>query len=397
METLKRSVAPFLLSRVIILTLLIVPLCLSIQPIPTTSDAGMMFHLQPATPDRTSQRLGTLLRSGDATWYLGIANDGYYPLPGNQRTIPGIYTAEQRNWAFFPLYPILEKTLSPIFGSTFNAGLVLSYLLFFCSIGLLRKLAENSALSAGTADRTIWLLCLFPFSYFFSFPLTESLFLFLSVAAFLLIELKRPVMSGWIMALASATRPTGLLLIPGYAFEILRKKRAAAPKSYIDYWPELLGIALSPIGAILYALYLWKLTGTPLAFALNQEAWGRQPISILGLFRSLSSPFETISAPWNMVLLNTAAGYLSIACAVWALCKKRYGWALLILVPLISSLGTGISQSYGRFTAVSFPVFLILGEISRRPEIERIILIIFAALLGVLTVARALYVTSVMC
>lgn len=395
MESLKRAAAPYLLSRILVFVLLIIPLLVSVQPIPTQSDAGMVYHLQPAdsaTP--LLQRLSTLLHSADGAWYQDIAENGYTPLPPEARHDPvSDYTGSQRNWAFFPLYPLLERFLSPLAGSVFRAGLICTFIFFFGALVLLDKLAGLSQLSPAGAERALWLLALYPFSYFFSFPLTESLFLFLSIAAFLLVAVDRPIAAGAAMALASATRPTGLLLIPAFAWELYRSIRSKK----ITVLQSAAALILAPLGAALFSWYLELHTGNFMAFSLVQKAWGRADFSIGGLISALLSPINSVSAPWNMVLLNAMAAYLSIACAVWAVLNKRIGWALIILVPLVFSLGTGITQSFGRFSAVSFPIFLILAEVSKRPAIEKIILAVFAALLGALTIGRAFYVTSVMC
>ena len=400
MELLKRAVTPFLASRLLVGFLLALPLFFSIQPIPTPADAGTIYHLQPIAPGSSfGDRLYTLLHSADSTWYLGIAENGYTPLPPEDRSDPvKDYTVGQKNWAFFPLFPLIERAGGVIFGSAFRAGLIASYLFLFGSLILLIRLAEISGLSPAAADRSLWLICFYPFSYFFSFPLTESLFLFLTLLSFFLIGSNRPIWAGLALAFASATRPTGLLLIPGFIVEMYFKKKRSAVDPDAPSWNSIaLAASIAPLGTALYALYLWQHTGSPLAFSLNQQAWGRQAITFSGLITSLLSPFRAISGPWDFILLNTAAAYLSLFCAGWAIAKGRYGWALVILGPLCASLGTGITQSFGRFTSISFPVFLILAEVTRRNTVERIVLLIFAALLGALTIGRALYVTSVMC
>src|SRR6266550_1594793 len=80
--------------------------------------------------------------NGDAWWYRSIARDGYDRRP---------FAPGASNWAFFPLYPL-----------TLACG--------------------------GTEDdagRAVFYVAFFPTSYFLSLPLPESIFLFLTVGAFL--------------------------------------------------------------------------------------------------------------------------------------------------------------------------------------------------------------------
>ncbi len=398
METLKRVAVPFLLSRLLVCFLLAAPLLVSIQPVPTPADAGMIYHLQPAPESPTLlQKLQTVLHSADGAWYEGIAEGGYAALEPEQQTRPNAYTDTARNWTFFPLLPLIERLTAPITGSAFRSGLIAAYLFFLGSLIVIHKLARAYLFSPAAADRAVLLLCFFPYSYFYSFPLTESLFLYLTALAFLQVKRGRPLAAGAAMALASATRPTGLLLLPGFLIELLKERNYFRSAPLQSGGREFAAILIAPIGAVLFSAYLWQHTGNPLAFSENQQAWGRAPISLGGLYQSLAAPFHSAAAPWNFTLFNGLAAYLSILCAAWSVKKREYGWALVILVPLVASLGTGITQSFGRFTAASFPVFLVLAALTERPAVERAVLAVFAALLGAMTIGRALYVTSLMC
>ena len=78
---------------------------------------------------------------------------------------------------------------------------------------LLERVAEER-LGADGARRAVLYLALFPTALFLQAVYSESLFLFLSLAAFMLAERRRFGWAGVVVGLAVLTRPTGLALVP---------------------------------------------------------------------------------------------------------------------------------------------------------------------------------------
>ena len=142
-------------------------------------------------------------------WYIGIAEHDYEHMPFNA-DVP-------RNWAFFPLFPLLLRLASYVTGEFVITGMVLSHICFLLALFLLHRVALLFGLSACDADRSLFYLAVFPTSYFFSIPLPESLFLMLTVASFYFAKSERWWLAGLFGAFASATRTTGVLLLPALA------------------------------------------------------------------------------------------------------------------------------------------------------------------------------------
>jgi len=107
----------------------------------------------------------------DSGWFLRIAQDGY---------------ATESSAAFFPLYPTLAGGLGRVLlGHYVLAGVVVSLAAAFGAFVLLHRLAEDR-LGAEGARRTVLYLALFPTALFLQAVYSESLFLVLALAAFLL-------------------------------------------------------------------------------------------------------------------------------------------------------------------------------------------------------------------
>jgi hypothetical protein len=146
----------------------------------------------------------------DGLWYIHIAQAGYW---------------NEQPTAFFPLYPILIKVTTLIFGQhwLFAAMLVsnLGSLLAFIGIGLL---AAHEDHSEAAAVRAIRVTIAYPLAFFLVAPYTEGLFL--GFAALSLYTARRGL---WRWAalwafLAGLTRPTGIVLLPALAWELGRQR-----------------------------------------------------------------------------------------------------------------------------------------------------------------------------
>lgn len=134
----------------------------------------------------------------DSTWFLAIANDGYAP--------------DEARTAFFPLYPLLVRVGGWVLGSDIAAGVVVSIACLTGALAVVHRLTAIE-LDAAAADATVWLLALFPMSFFFSAVYSESLYLLLSAAAVYAARTDRWAWAGAIGALAALTRSAGIVLV----------------------------------------------------------------------------------------------------------------------------------------------------------------------------------------
>ena len=128
---------------------------------------------EPALTGPLAEPLLAPLARWDSVWYLRIADSGY------GESAPRA--------AFFPLYPLLIRSLGTLLGGSEAALLVVAYLVsliaFVAALALLYKLV---VLERGrqVAPATLLLLAVFPAAVFFGAPYSESLFLLLAVGAF---------------------------------------------------------------------------------------------------------------------------------------------------------------------------------------------------------------------
>lgn len=325
----------------------------------------------------------------DSAYYLRIAEQGY-----------GVAADAQNPVAYFPLYPLLINLLTPLTGNPLLAGVVISHLAFLLALVMLHRLMRLE-LDDAASQRGLLYIAIAPVAFFFSAVYTESLFLFVSVAAVYAVRQRQ---WGWATVfgiLASATRFVGVLLVAFALFEWLRAhdirltsftkrsgwvRLAHAVRSDVG---TLLLIALMPLGLVSYMVYLHVQFGDALAFWTAQPAFGRVAVGPVAVItNALSSLSVGPGSSGLRLLLDLSA--LVAGVGVTLAIARRLGMSyavysgLSLLVPLFSGLG-----SMSRYLLVVFPVFMMLGSWGRHPLVDRSLLILFAVFLGLLTAAFA--------
>ncbi|HEV2765627.1 MAG TPA: mannosyltransferase family protein [Pyrinomonadaceae bacterium] len=327
------------------------------------------FHLELGRVP-VSRILRENVQVADINWYHGIAENGYEKRP--------FTTDRPHNWAFFPLFPLLWRAASWLTGEMVVTGIVLSNLFFFFALVLLYKLALAFGLDVADARRCLFYLGVFPVSYFFSLPLTESLFLLLTVGSFYAARRGRWWLSGVLGALASATRVTGVLLLPSLLLLYWQTRGRDFKR------PEVLAPLLVPLGLVAFMSYLYAVTGNPFAFKDILVTWGRGTgLFLIPLLQFLAEP-TLIAIPWDFKLVNFGASVTALACG--AVLLKRREWALgcYTLASSVVALSSLLLQSQARYAMVLFPVFMVLAVAGRRPRLDEIIRFVFVALLGLM-------------
>jgi len=293
----------------------------------------------------------------DSDWYIQIAQHGY------------VWPSSRP--AFFPLYPLLIGPLGHVLGGhTVVAGVLVSLAAACVAVVLLHRLAAER-LGSPAALRAVLFLAVFPTTLFLGAVYSESLFLLLSVAAFLLAERGRFWSAGIAAGLATLTRPAGLALIPALvvlAWRTPRRGRALA------------GVAVAPLLFALYPLTLWLWLGHPLAFLTAQHGIWRRHVSWWGPLGGFVEGVQQHAAKDLVV----AAVLVALAVVAWRRIGAAYGiYALASLaLPLSWPSDTHALWSISRFGLVLFPIVLALAALAT----TRTRTVVIAVVLGAFSV-----------
>lgn len=347
------------------------------------------------------------LAKWDAQHYLALAWDGYV------QSHEGLPAAETRP-AFFPLYPGVVHVLSG-FGASPGLILIVAYAVslacFFGALVLLHRLTTIE-LGERFAAPTLLLLSFFPTAFFFGIPYSESMFLLLAVAAFLAARTGHWAIAGGVLALASATRVPGLLLIVPVMMLYLYGPRSDREREFFDgRWPryrmrpDFLWLLLAPLGLFAFSFYLHLVLNDWLAWSHAQELFGRQTVDPLkGMWAGMREAGKGFGHIVKGEYLGTSDSryimeFAFVAFAVVggiAMLRKlpaAYGtWVLLSLVPIfVSQKPDDPLWSSSRFVIVLFPLFIWLATVTERHGLTTRVVALFAAGMAVLTAQFALW------
>ena len=312
----------------------------------------------------------------DCKWYVGVARDGY-----ERRPYSG---TELHNWAFFPAYPLAVRAVSRLTGDPALTGVALSNLFFFAALVLLYRASRTFGFEPGDASRTVFYVAAYPFSYFFSVPMTESLFLMLTVGSFYAARRERWLAAGLLGGAASATRVTGVLLLPALAVLYWETYRSLRPR------PNFLPLLLVPSGLMAYMYFLNGITGNAFAFKdIVVEAWRREPqFFLVTLLKYFTDPL-LIAEPWNLRLLNFLTPALALAAGVVLLKWRRWSLACYTLAATVFALSNKLLVSQARYAMVLFPAFMVLAVAGRSQRLDHAVRTAMLILLVLLTVLFA--------
>ena len=314
----------------------------------------------------------------DSDWYIRIAEEGYADSPSSTP-------------AFFPLYPGLVGALGRLLaGHYVLAGVLVSLAACLCAFVLLYQLAARHLDDAG-AMRAVLYLAVFPTALFLQAVYSESLYLALVLAAFLLAERGTFLGAGAVAGLAMLTRPVGIALLPALA--VLAWRAPNRRRALVE-----LAVAV-PIAA-LYPVLLGVWIGEPFAFFRAQEGIWERTLSwagpLGGLWEGVAAVFDADpprELALNLQQLAFTLLFVALAVFVW----RRFGapYGLFALVSLAIPLSYPAEHmpllSMSRFGLVVFPLVLALAVLGSRPRVHDAIVAVSALLLGVAVVQWALW------
>jgi Gpi18-like mannosyltransferase len=330
-------IAMWLLSRLVIVIMmqLVAP---SSPPLP------LRFYTNPIpfgyTPGSVPKMGWELFANWDGAWYRKIATLGY----DYAKYVP---LHSLHSIAFFPLFPLLMRGLMSLGIPVEIAGVLVNNAAFLGTLLLVYRWVEERY-ETNTARWATAVLAWCPYSLYGSVVYTEGLFLFVTTASMQAFEKGHYAWAALWGAMATATRVTGVALVPTYLLLAWRERR--------PFTAYVVGL-LTGGGLLLFIIYCTVSFGDPFAFVHVQRGW-RQTVGGFDLSSWLKIAVTglTFGSEFIKVIMIFGGGYL-----LWRLRHKLssvlviYGFCSLGLI-----LSTGSSMSVDRFAyaIVSLPIAL---------------------------------------
>ena len=267
----------------------------------------------------------------DGRYYLQIAAHGY----------PTALTHGMPLASFFPLYPLLVRAASPLFGGNWAlTGIAVSFVTGAMACLAVGALARERA-GDETGVRAGWLMAVAPGAAFLSPAYAEGLAISLCAVTLLMLDRRRWLAAGVIGALATATSPLALPIVVAAAWAAWRSRAPMAWRAP----------AIASLGFVSYCLYLWAHMGTPFGW-FDAEGAGRE-----GHHADLLAPLEWITKSSGITLVEVVC-LLIAAGGLWAMRRARvpgtwWAFTLPFLASVVFDRGLWLTP---RFLLSAFPL-----------------------------------------
>lgn len=325
--------------------------------------------------------LVTMWANFDGLHYLSLAENGYENLYSNSQ------------YAFFPVYPYLVNVFL-FLGSYLTSALILSHLFFVLALCVLYRLILLD-FNKNIALKTIFLLLIFPTSFFFGSANPESLFLLLAVSTFYLARKKLFLPAALIALVASSTRLVGLFLWPALAIELWQQNKSSLKQTLKD--PRSVLMLLPPLGLLSYMRFQFLHTGSWITFITSQPSFGANRVVnklillhqvLFRYLRMLTSLSPFADPIYFTVILELVVSLLFLYLILYVFKKTRLSYFVFAFLSYLIPTLTGTFSSMPRYVITIFPAFIVLALFFNNwSKRSQTLYILVSVLLSIISVA----------
>lgn len=278
---------------------------------------------------------------------------------------------------FFPLYPWTIRLFQLLCRDWQLAGLVVSTLAYALGAAFFHE-AVASEYDGETAEKSLALLSVSPFAFYFGAIMTESLFFCLLSMAFYFIRRRRWVLAGFVGALCALCRAQGILILGVGAVEFLTAYpigKHYREKRMKDFWMAVLTkgafLLISLFGLFLYFWINDSVEGDPLRFVFYQkDHWHLAPTFFTNALREicsyLFSPATDLVMKVCVWLPEFLAFLLAFVALYYGLNRHPLKYTAFLFVYVMLNYSVTWLVSGARYMLCALPLYMILGEFARR-------------------------------
>lgn len=316
----------------------------------------------------------------DSGHYVDIARDWYLSEGIRDRLVQLV---------FLPGYPIAIRLMNYLMEDYVVSGLLVSWL-SFAGAGSVTYSLLRLDYSHEQSLRAVKYLCIIPGVFFFIAPMSESLFLLLSVGCVYLARRGKVGLGCLLGAYAAFTRSLGLMLVVPVCMELVHEA-VNAPRGQRRLG-RFLWLLLIPAGFAAYCFINWQVSGNPFQYMVYQrEHWGQE----LGLFFNTAAyQLDNVIACWpgnitnllGLWLPNVVFDFAALGVMVYAAKKMRPGYVAWFIAYYFVAIGATWLLSAPRYMISLLPFFLGVSLIANTPKKDKILTIVC----GILSVCYAI-------
>lgn len=315
----------------------------------------------------------------DASSYLGIAENGYVT-EGDARF----------HIVFFPFFPNLIRVVQAFVGNYLVSGFIVSNITSIVAALVAYELAALD-MHRKNAMRVVKYIFIFPAAFFFFIPMTEALFLTLSLMCLYFVRKKEWLIGCLCGALAAYTRSPGVLLIVPVAIEfgrdLMGNYKLLSKKVFIHrIISAVCFLAIISTGLLAYLFINYHVTGNAFQFSIYQrEHWSQrfylffdtvryQMEYAVGTFKSGDS--RSFLGLW---LPNLIAIFSALIIMFMGAKKIRPSYTAYFIVYFAFVVGATWLLSAPRYLLVAFPLAFAAVAITEEKSKDAILTVVSVA------------------
>ncbi len=288
----------------------------------------------------------------DSKHYIDIARDWYLSEGIHDRLVQLV---------FLPGYPIAVRLVHYLVGDYTVAGLLVSCFSFAGAASVTYSLLRLDY-SSEQSLLAVKYLCLIPGAFFFIAPMSESLFLLLSVGCVYLARRGKVALGCLLGAYAAFTRSLGLMLFVPVCMELVHEA-VNAPKGHRRLG-RFAWLLLIPMGFAAYCFINYLVAGNPFQYMVYQsEHWGQE----LGFFFNTAAyQLDNLIKCWpgnignffGLWLPNLVFDFAALGFAAYSAKRMRPGYTAWFIAYYTVAIGATWLLSAPRYVISLLPFFL---------------------------------------
>lgn len=322
----------------------------------------------------------------DGPHYLELAEKGY----GNC-----VENGQHLFVVFFPLYPWVVRIFHLFCGDWQAAGLAVSTIAYavgavFFYVTLTEEYGKD------VAEKSLVLLSVSPFAFYFGATMTESLFFCTISVAFFLIKRHQWFWAGIVGIFCSLCRAQGVIILGVGAVEFLvtypflqycKEKRLGEFLRHV--FTKAIFLLFVPVGNLIYFYVNYVVEGDPFRFVTYQwEHWHLKPTFFTNTLREISSylfsPTATNTIKACIFLPEFIAFFLAFLALYYGRKRHPLKYTAYLFVYTMINYSVTWLISGGRYMLCALPMFVIAGEfVHRRPKVYPWLVAISAVLMTI--------------
>ena len=310
----------------------------------------------------------------DSKHYFDIARSGYSVTNG---------AGEILDLVFFPGYPVLTGILMLALPEMLS-GYLAAWIPFLIAGMTLYRLFRLDYDRRKSLRILLW-MCLLPGAVFYSYPMSESLFLAAAAGTVYTARTRRWFAAGVCGFLAAFTRSTGLLLLVPLGIELLEQYAGRYRKDAKRLVRDGACLLMIPLAFAVYLYINYAAEGDPLKFLQYQKSNWHQEAGWFFRTAGIQMDYavrnwtENRVKFWGLWVPNLAVGFSSLLLMLLKGRKLRVSDGAWFFAYFAVCYGASWLLSGPRYMAVFWPMAILTEEIRVPKAVKAVVLLAAAA------------------